>query len=131
MHFGTLKRRAPKSNLLRQREFRERNPHYYRDLHRKRKAEMEARFAATKAEQAVKAEQTAPVPGIQTPLALPAARTEPLVTVQLPLFDQVLEPLPASPPPPELAAAPEAPPAATLKMQLTPAQVVERMKNAA
>lgn len=41
-HTG-LRRRAPKSNLQRQREFIARNPHYYRDRHRRKKAESAAR----------------------------------------------------------------------------------------
>lgn len=41
-HTG-LRRCPPKSNLQRQREFIARNPHYYRDRHRRKKAEAEAR----------------------------------------------------------------------------------------
>lgn len=40
-HTG-LRRCPPKTNLQRQREFIARNPHYYRDRHRRQKAQSEA-----------------------------------------------------------------------------------------
>lgn len=120
------RKRAPVSNRERQRQFRERNPHYYRDLHRKRKAEGEA-IQALMAQQPeltfeqaytlVKAPALAtkvktPAEQPTTPLALPAAISEPLVTVQLPLFEQEAERVEARP-------------------KLTPADVVEQLKRAA
>ena len=126
MRFPNLKRTPPKSNLQRQREFRERNPHYYRDLHRKRKAQTQAfgklraahpELSAGEIHAIVKGTAPAPgmgqtpTPGTQTPLALPASISEPLVTVQLPLFEQA-----------ELVEA---------RPQVTPAEVVEQRKRAA
>lgn len=136
MQPGINKRRAPKSNTQRQREFRARNPGYYGRLHRKRKAEREAARALmaqhpelTFIEAYIRITTPAPPPEAptpetqapQAPLALPAARAEPLVTVQLPLFDQA--------PPPQVIAT--SPTEARPPMQLTPAQVIEQMKNAA
>lgn len=120
--------KAPVSNLQRQRQFRARNPHYYRDLHRKRKANEAKLGAVMAAHPELSAAEAyklvhAPAPGSQTtapveqpsepaPLALPAAISEPLVTVQLPLFEQAAEPIEVRP-------------------KLTPADVVQRYKDAA
>jgi len=73
------------SNTERQRRFRERHPHYYRDLHRRRKARIDALLAEQRAAQA---SALKPTP------ALPA--TVPGLAIQLPLFaDRELEPVAA------------------------------------
>ena len=61
---------APMSNTERQRRFRERNPGYYKRLHRKRRAAVAALSAAKKAERAAHAAWQAEISRV--PLMLPA-----------------------------------------------------------
>ena len=81
-------RRAPKSSTQRSREFRARNPHYYRDYHRRRQAEIADRLAA--AAEAKALPLLAPLITAETeaatPLALPAPATESEAVIQLALF---------------------------------------------
>ncbi|XAM00957.1 hypothetical protein OT109_06130 [Phycisphaeraceae bacterium D3-23] len=77
-----VRNQAPVSNLERQRQFRARHPHYYRDLHRRKKAQIKASLAAkAEAKAAAQAEATPPVV-----LALPApeAVVNDMVTLTLP-----------------------------------------------
>ncbi len=68
----------PVSNTERQRQFRQRNPDYYRLLQAKRRAPIKAARAARRAAQhALAAEARA---AVRTPLALPA----PIMTIPLP-----------------------------------------------
>ena len=72
----------PVSNTERQRQFRERNPGYYRRLHAKRRAETKARVAAL-AEQAATA--------VPEPLAFPA--TPPRLMLPAPVQDPAMDAL--------------------------------------
>ena len=75
-------RRAPKSSTQRSREFRARNPHYYRDYHRRRQAEIADRLATLREEAA-----PAPIEAVEAQalsdllrLALPTRDAVPVLT---------------------------------------------------
>ena len=82
--------KAPVSNRERQRQFRERHPHYYRDLHRRKKAQIQASLAAkAEAKAAAQAQATAPA-ALDAPvtlLALPAPEDVAKTTVTMNLPD--------------------------------------------
>ncbi|HEY0008807.1 MAG TPA: hypothetical protein VGB55_08800 [Tepidisphaeraceae bacterium] len=79
------KRRNPRSNTDRQRDFRERNPGYYGRLHRARRAAM---MAAAEARRAGHAEAVR-VEAARVPLALPAP-VEPFLFV-IPTMAELLQ----------------------------------------
>ncbi len=94
MGAGIDRRRAPKSNAQRQREFRARNPGYYRKYNARAKARRRAAKAMLRARTVAAAQaQAAPlfaelIMATLTPVGAPRPTTATTTEPALPLFDR-------------------------------------------